>query len=123
MRGVGGDQAVGQVFGELVLPDERVSEQGPVDPLPSTVDGRLDGELLVRRDVPGEPAVPRFLSAHGSHASHVSRPSAVVPVRQTWRQRFVVLVLTQTRPAPQLAEVYPQFAAQVFGIGQTAFAR
>ena len=25
--------------------------------------------------------------------------------------------------APQLAEVYPQFAAQVFGIGQTAFAR
>ena len=25
--------------------------------------------------------------------------------------------------APQLAEVYPQFAAQVFGVGQTAFAR
>src|SRR5215813_647913 len=25
--------------------------------------------------------------------------------------------------APQLAEVYPQYAAQVFGIGQTAFAR
>jgi glutaconate CoA-transferase subunit B len=25
--------------------------------------------------------------------------------------------------APQLAEVYPQFAAQVFGIGKTAFAR
>jgi hypothetical protein len=25
--------------------------------------------------------------------------------------------------APQLAEVYPQFAAQVFGIGKSAFAR
>ena len=25
--------------------------------------------------------------------------------------------------APQLAEVYPQFAAQVFGVGQAAFAR
>jgi hypothetical protein len=25
--------------------------------------------------------------------------------------------------APQLAEVYPQFAAQVFGVGQPAFAR
>ncbi len=24
--------------------------------------------------------------------------------------------------APQLAEVYPQFAAQVFGVGQTAVA-
>ncbi len=24
--------------------------------------------------------------------------------------------------APQLAEVYPQFAAQVFGVGQAAFA-
>jgi len=24
--------------------------------------------------------------------------------------------------APQLAEVYPQFAAQVFGVGQTALA-
>jgi hypothetical protein len=25
--------------------------------------------------------------------------------------------------APQLAEVYPQFAAQVFGVGQPAFVR
>ncbi|MGB2657949.1 MAG: hypothetical protein WBC84_06910, partial [Pseudolabrys sp.] len=25
--------------------------------------------------------------------------------------------------APQLAEVYPQFAAQVFGVGKAAFAR
>ena len=32
------------------------------------------------------------------------------------------LKLLRETVAPQLAEVYPQFAAQVFGVGQTAFA-
>ena len=33
------------------------------------------------------------------------------------------LKLMRETVAPQLAEVYPQFAAQVFGVGQAAFAR
>jgi len=33
------------------------------------------------------------------------------------------LKLMRETVAPQLAEVYPQFAAQVFGVGETAFAR
>ncbi len=33
------------------------------------------------------------------------------------------LTLMRETVAPQLAEVYPQFAAQVFGVGQAAFAR
>jgi glutaconate CoA-transferase subunit B len=33
------------------------------------------------------------------------------------------LTILRETVAPQLAEVYPQFAAQVFGIGQSAFAR
>jgi glutaconate CoA-transferase subunit B len=33
------------------------------------------------------------------------------------------LALMREVVAPQLAEVYPQFAAQVFGVGEAAFAR
>jgi glutaconate CoA-transferase, subunit B len=46
---------------------------------------------------------------------------ATVP--QTRAPSPETLKLMREVVAPQLAEVYPQFAAQVFGIGQTAFAR
>jgi glutaconate CoA-transferase subunit B len=46
---------------------------------------------------------------------------ATVP--QTLAPSTETLKLMREVVAPQLAEVYPQFAAQVFGIGQTAFAR
>jgi glutaconate CoA-transferase subunit B len=48
------------------------------------------------------------------------RPDAV-PV--TPAPSPVTLVLLRETVAPQLAEVYPQFAAQVFGVGAPAFAR
>ncbi len=43
-------------------------------------------------------------------------PETPVPSPET-------LKLMRETVAPQLAEVYPQFAAQVFGVGQSAFAR
>ena len=46
---------------------------------------------------------------------------ATVP--QTPAPSSETLALMREMVAPQLAEVYPQFAAQVFGIGKTAFAR
>jgi glutaconate CoA-transferase, subunit B len=45
----------------------------------------------------------------------------VVP--QTQAPSPETLKLMRDVVAPQLAEVYPQFAAQVFGVGQTAFVR
>jgi len=44
-------------------------------------------------------------------------------VAQTRAPAPETLKLMRDVVAPQLAEVYPQFAAQVFGIGQTAFVR
>jgi len=44
-------------------------------------------------------------------------------VAQTQAPAPETLKLMRDVVAPQLAEVYPQFAAQVFGIGQTAFVR
>jgi glutaconate CoA-transferase subunit B len=44
-------------------------------------------------------------------------------VPQTRAPSPETLKLMREVVAPQLAEVYPQFAAQVFGIGKTAFAR
>jgi glutaconate CoA-transferase subunit B len=44
-------------------------------------------------------------------------------VPQTRAPSPETLKLMREVVAPQLAEVYPQFAAQVFGIGRTAFAR
>jgi glutaconate CoA-transferase, subunit B len=44
-------------------------------------------------------------------------------VPQTQAPSSETLKLMREVVAPQLAEIYPQFAAQVFGIGQTAFAR
>jgi glutaconate CoA-transferase subunit B len=45
-----------------------------------------------------------------------SVPETSAPSDETLR-------LTREKVAPQLAEVYPQFAAQIFGVGQTAFAK
>ena len=44
-------------------------------------------------------------------------------VAETPPPSSATLKLLRETVAPQLAEVYPQFAAQVFGIGQAAFAR
>ena len=44
-------------------------------------------------------------------------------VPETPAPSLATLKLMREVVAPQLAEVYPQFAAQVFGIGETAFAR
>ena len=44
-------------------------------------------------------------------------------VPQTRAPSPETLKLMREVVAPQLAEVYPQFAAQVFGIGEAAFAR
>jgi glutaconate CoA-transferase subunit B len=44
-------------------------------------------------------------------------------VPETPAPSLETLALMREVVAPQLAEVYPQFAAQVFGVGQTAFAR
>jgi glutaconate CoA-transferase subunit B len=49
-----------------------------------------------------------------------SRPETVP---ETAAPRPDTLKLMREVVAPQLAEVYPQFAAQVFGIGESAFAR
>ena len=43
-------------------------------------------------------------------------------VPQTAPPSAATLKLMREAVAPQLAEVYPQFAAQVFGVGQAAFA-
>ncbi|HZL38954.1 MAG TPA: CoA-transferase [Pseudolabrys sp.] len=43
-------------------------------------------------------------------------------VPETPAPSSATLKLMRETVAPQLAEVYPQFAAQVFGVGQTAFA-
>jgi glutaconate CoA-transferase subunit B len=48
------------------------------------------------------------------------RPASV---QETPAPAPATLKLLRETVAPQLAEVYPQFAAQVFGIGQAAFAR
>ncbi|HEY7229717.1 MAG TPA: CoA-transferase [Pseudolabrys sp.] len=45
-----------------------------------------------------------------------SIPETPAPTQETLKLMREVI-------APQLAEIYPQFAAQVFGVGQTAFAR
>ena len=45
-----------------------------------------------------------------------SVPETSAPSDETLR-------LIREKVAPQLAEVYPQFAAQIFGVGQTAFAK
>jgi len=44
-------------------------------------------------------------------------------VPQTLAPSSETLALMRETVAPQLAEVYPQFAAHVFGVGQAAFAR
>jgi len=45
-----------------------------------------------------------------------SVPETPAPTPETLKRMREVV-------APQLAEVYPQFAAQVFGVGQAAFVR
>ncbi len=41
-------------LGQVVLTDQRVGQQRPVDPVATTVQGRLDGQLLVPADVRDE---------------------------------------------------------------------
>ena len=49
--GAGGDQLVGERVGEVVLADQRVGEQRPVDPVPATAQRGVEREFLVRADV------------------------------------------------------------------------
>ena len=56
-------------------------------------------------------------------ASFSSRSLASTSPTETRAPSPETLKLMREVVAPQLAEVYPQFAAQVFGIGKTAFAR
>ena len=51
---IGGYQHVCQSLGEIVLADERVSQQGPEHALPPALDGSGQRQLLVRLDVGNE---------------------------------------------------------------------
>src|SRR4029450_3102667 len=57
---IGGNQQVGEFVGELMLPDEWVSQQRPEHSLPATRNSRLQRQLLVRRDVGDQACVQRI---------------------------------------------------------------